>query len=57
MPLYYYVNDTKRGDTNGQGVNNAWYVAGPEATPVSTAVPTTVTPSPVVTQSTGGYNY
>jgi len=19
MPLYYYINDTKRGDTNGQG--------------------------------------
>ena len=29
MPLYYYINDTKRGDTNGQGVNNAWYVIGP----------------------------
>ncbi len=29
MPLYYYINDTKRGDTNGQGVNNAWFVIGP----------------------------
>jgi predicted lipoprotein with Yx(FWY)xxD motif len=29
MPLYYYINDTKRGDTNGQGMNNAWYVVGP----------------------------
>ncbi|MFZ3383719.1 MAG: hypothetical protein WA144_07330 [Candidatus Methanoperedens sp.] len=51
MPLYYYINDTKHGDTNGQGVNNAWFVAGPEA------VPATITPSPVATQSTGGYNY
>ncbi len=29
MPLYYYTNDTKRGDTNGQGFNNAWVVAAP----------------------------
>ncbi len=29
LPLYYYTNDTKRGDTNGQGVINAWFVAGP----------------------------
>jgi len=53
MPLYYYINDTKRGDTNGQNVNKAWFVVGPEATPV----PTIITQSPVATQSTGGYNY
>lgn len=29
MPLYYYINDTARGDTKGQGVNNAWFVIGP----------------------------
>ncbi|VVB97230.1 Secreted repeat of uncharacterised function [uncultured archaeon] len=29
MPLYYYSNDTKRGDISGQGVINAWFVAGP----------------------------
>ena len=29
MPLYYYINDTKRGDINGQGVNNAWFVIEP----------------------------
>src|SRR3990170_134030 len=50
MPLYYYINDTKRGDTNGQGVNNAWYVVGPEATPV----PTIIKPSPVATQTVSG---
>jgi predicted lipoprotein with Yx(FWY)xxD motif len=50
MPLYYYINDTKRGDTNGQGVINAWSVVGPEATPV----PTIITQSPVPTQSMGG---
>jgi predicted lipoprotein with Yx(FWY)xxD motif len=29
MPLYYYINDTKRGDTNGQGIINAWFVVKP----------------------------
>ncbi len=26
MPLYYWVGDSKPGDTNGQGVNDVWYV-------------------------------
>jgi D-xylose transport system substrate-binding protein len=26
MPLYYYQADSKPGDTNGQGLKNAWYV-------------------------------
>lgn len=51
MPLYYYINDTKRGDTNGQGVNNTWFVVGLETTIVST----NVTPSPVATATSGGY--
>jgi len=25
-PLYYYVHDKKKGDTNGQGVNGVWFV-------------------------------
>lgn len=29
MPLYYYINDTKRGDIKGQGVNKAWFVIVP----------------------------
>lgn len=31
MPLYYYINDTARGYTNGQGVGNAWFVVEPAA--------------------------
>ena len=26
MPLYFYVKDTKAGDTMGQGVGGVWYV-------------------------------
>jgi hypothetical protein len=51
MPLYYYMNDTKRGDTNGQNVNKAWFVVGPESSPP----PKIITPTPVATQTTGGY--
>jgi len=28
-PLYYFFKDTKAGDTNGQGVNDIWYVIDP----------------------------
>ena len=31
-PLYYWVKDTKPGDTTGQGVGNVWYVLEPKAT-------------------------
>jgi len=29
-PLYYFANDTAPGDTNGQGINDVWYVVTPE---------------------------
>ena len=28
-PLYSWVGDKAKGDTNGQGVNNVWYVVDP----------------------------
>lgn len=30
MPLYYWVEDTKPGDTTGQGVGSVWYVISPD---------------------------
>lgn len=32
-PLYYWVNDKQPGDTNGQGVNNVWFVVNPDNFP------------------------
>ena len=29
MTLYYYADDTKRGETNGQGSGGIWYVVSP----------------------------
>jgi len=29
-PLYYFANDAAEGDTNGDGVNDVWYVAKPD---------------------------
>jgi predicted lipoprotein with Yx(FWY)xxD motif len=26
MPVYYYAQDSKPGDTNGQGVGSVWFV-------------------------------
>jgi predicted lipoprotein with Yx(FWY)xxD motif len=45
-PLYYYVQDVKRGDTKGQSVGNVWFVVNPETfagTTTGNAVPAKVT--------------
>jgi predicted lipoprotein with Yx(FWY)xxD motif len=28
-PLYYFAGDSAAGDTNGQGVNDVWWVLTP----------------------------
>jgi predicted lipoprotein with Yx(FWY)xxD motif len=56
-PLYYFADDSKPGDVNGQGVTafgGKWYVVSPSGNAITTA-PTTPTPAP--TQSTGGGGY
>ena len=33
-PLYYFANDAAPGDVNGQGVNDVWFVIGPDGEPI-----------------------
>jgi predicted lipoprotein with Yx(FWY)xxD motif len=33
-PLYYFANDAAAGDVNGQGINDVWYVVGPDGEPI-----------------------
>ncbi|HEY5474749.1 MAG TPA: hypothetical protein VIK32_16365 [Candidatus Limnocylindrales bacterium] len=37
QPLYYWLKDTKPGDTTGQGVGSVWYVLTPSDAPVTPA--------------------
>jgi predicted lipoprotein with Yx(FWY)xxD motif len=30
MPVYHYFQDSKPGDTNGQGVGSVWFVLNPD---------------------------
>jgi predicted lipoprotein with Yx(FWY)xxD motif len=36
-PIYYFEKDQKPGDTNGQGVNNVWWVVSGEGNPIKPA--------------------
>ncbi|MCU4717236.1 twin-arginine translocation signal domain-containing protein [Halapricum hydrolyticum] len=54
-PLYYYAGDDSPGDVNGQGVNDAWYVLGPDGTPKgmeTTTETTTETATETTTETT-----
>ncbi|MGH3440924.1 MAG: COG4315 family predicted lipoprotein [Nitriliruptorales bacterium] len=33
-PLHYFANDSAPGDTNGQGINDVWFVVDPSGEPV-----------------------
>ncbi len=59
MPLYYWVKDTKAGDTTGQGVGSVWYVVSPDGkvidTDTSSAAPApaaTTAPAPAAAEPT-----
>ncbi len=55
--LYYFAKDTKPGDTNGEGVLNAWHVANITGyvPPVPAPVPTTVaTTKPTIDYGSSG---
>jgi predicted lipoprotein with Yx(FWY)xxD motif len=51
MPLYYFKNDAKAGDTNGEGLNGKWFVASPTGAAPS---PSVAAPSP---SGGGKYSY
>lgn len=57
-PLYYFADDSKPGDTKGQGFNNLWSVANisgivpVSATPSQTQIPTTI---PTQNYGSGSY--
>ncbi|MQB00241.1 MAG: hypothetical protein GEU78_08110 [Actinobacteria bacterium] len=34
LPLYYFSGDEAAGDTNGQGLNEVWWVVSPEGRPI-----------------------
>jgi predicted lipoprotein with Yx(FWY)xxD motif len=34
FPAYYFAGDAAAGDTNGQGVNDVWWVFGADGTPI-----------------------
>ena len=36
-PLYHFANDAAPGDVNGQGVNDVWFVVGPDGEPIRDA--------------------
>jgi predicted lipoprotein with Yx(FWY)xxD motif len=47
-PLYFFVNDKKRGDVNGEGFKDVgtWHAASPKATSSSSSPPPPTSPYP-----------
>lgn len=39
MPLYYFANDAEAGETNGQGVNDVWFLVSNYGTAIMPPVP------------------
>lgn len=55
-PLYYFAGDDERGDANGQGLNEVWWVLDPEGAPVRGGGTPTQTPTATAeaTETDGG---
>lgn len=41
MPLYFFASDENPGDTNGQGVNDVWFVVDAQGGPIEAAADAT----------------
>ncbi|MDH6139880.1 putative lipoprotein with Yx(FWY)xxD motif [Kitasatospora sp. GP30] len=57
-PLYYFFEDTKPGETNGQGVNAfgaLWYVVSPSGNAVTSTASASASPSASSSGGGGGY--
>jgi len=37
LPLYYFSGDSAAGQTNGQGYDGVWFLAGPDGKPLTSA--------------------
>ena len=60
-PLYYFFGDKNMGDTNGQGVNNIWYVVSSDIAPAASPTPSGGLPiinaSALTTNTNTPYSY
>jgi predicted lipoprotein with Yx(FWY)xxD motif len=45
-PLYYWINDTKPGDTTGQGVGGVWYAISPSGQEIDNSPQAVADPTP-----------
>jgi hypothetical protein len=53
-PLYFFANDAAAGDTNGQGLNDVWFLLTPAGEAITAATPTG---APQQTQDDDPYDY
>ncbi len=52
LPLYYFINDKKAGETTGENVGSVWFVISPDGKAVIPASATAPTAAPAITEAT-----